>query len=258
MMETSGTILIVEDDVVLGGVLQAAFRREWTVELATSAQAALAAFRQAPPDIVLTDKNMPGMDGVELLRQLRRLDPAVGVVVMTAYGTVDSARDSIDWGVDAYIEKPFPDVFELMREMARLRERVIARRRQARASAVPLLVVAACSDVARRARLKEALAGVDRLGWCDTVEDLASAVRAHQCTVTLLDCVSLAIDAAEMVPLIDAQRVPCLVVAEGLSVFEITRLIDLGVKALIDRPVEDSRFAEQLKRALERLRGGTS
>jgi DNA-binding NtrC family response regulator len=253
------TILIVEDDAVLGGVLQAAFGREWHVELAENAAEALIAFREFPPDVVLTDKNLPGMDGMQLLGELRRLDPTVGIVVMTAYGTVDSARDSIDQRVDAYIEKPFPDVFGLMRELERVRESVVARRRHTpvKVGIGPLAVGVACADADRRHRLKEFLGRVDRLGWCSSVEDLAAAVRDRQCTATLVDCPSLAGDAAEMVELVQPRQTPCIVVAEGLSVVDITRLIDLRVKALIDRPIDDSRFGELLFRALERMRLGT-
>jgi DNA-binding NtrC family response regulator len=253
------TILIVEDDAVLGGVLQAAFGRDWHVELVENAADALTAFREFPPDVVLTDKNLPGMDGMQLLAELRRLDPTVGIVVMTAYGTVESARDSIDQRVDAYVEKPFPDVFGLMRDLERVRELVVARRKDTplRVGLGPLAVGVACADADRRYRLKEFLGRADRLGWCNSIEDLAVAVRERQCTATLVDCPSLGGDAAEMVRLVQPRQTPCIVVAEGLSVVDITRLIDLRVKALIDRPIDDSRFGELLFRALERMRLGT-
>jgi DNA-binding NtrC family response regulator len=252
------TLLIVEDDAVLGGVLQAAFQREWRVELVENAPDALAAFREFPPDIVLTDKNLPGMDGMQLLAEIRKLDPTVGLVVMTAYGTVDSARDSIDQRVDAYIEKPFGDVFALVRDLDKLREKVVARRKLAPAphrGAMRIGVV--CPDAARRQKLKEFLGRADRIGWCTSVEDLASAVRDRQCSVTIVDCAALGADAAELVPQLQPRETPCIVVAEGLTVVDITKLIDMTVKALIDRPIDDSRFGELLIRALERIRCGT-
>jgi DNA-binding NtrC family response regulator len=251
------SILIVEDDAVLGSVLQSAFSREWNVSLATSADEALTMFGDSPPEVVLTDKNMPGMDGMSLLQMLRKLDPAVGIVVMTAYGTVDSARDSIDWRVDGYIEKPFPDVFALVREMEQLRERVVVRRRMAPPHGVPLRVGIACPDLERRARLKEILVSVERLGWCNSAEDLGAAVRDKQCTVAILDCTALGVDPEAVVDLVDPRHTPCLVIARGLAVLEIAKLIDRSVKALLDRPIDDSLFGEQLHRALERIRVGT-
>jgi DNA-binding NtrC family response regulator len=255
------TILIVEDEAVLGSVLQAAFQREWHVELVESALDALSAFREFPPDVVLTDKNLPGMDGMQLLAQIRKLDPSVGLVVMTAYGTVESARESIDQRVDAYIEKPFADVFALVRDLDALRDKVVERRKHTPApvagSAGALRIGVACPDAERRQKLKEFLGRADRIGWCSSVDDLANAVRDHQCTVTIVDCTALGADAAEVVPRLAPREMPCIVVAEGLTVVDITKLIDLTVKALIDRPIDDSRFGELLFRALERIRCGT-
>jgi DNA-binding NtrC family response regulator len=251
-------LLVVEDDPVLGNVLHAAFQREWRVDLVESADDALAAFREFPPDVVLTDKNMPGMDGMELVAEIRKLDPTVGLVVMTAYGTVDSARDSMDQRVDAYIEKPFADLFGLMRDLERLHQKVVARRKAVPAPHTgPLRVAAACPDGARRKKLKELLGRTTRVAWCESMDDLVSAVRDKECTVTLVDCVALGVDAAEVVPRAQPREMPCIVIAEGLSVVDITRLIDLTVKALIDRPIDDSRFGEVLFRALERIRLGT-
>jgi hypothetical protein len=57
---------------------------------------------------------------------------------------------------------------------------------------------------------------------------------------------------------VSPERIPCIIVARGLAVPEIARLIDRAVKALIDRPIEDARFGEQLHRAVERIRVGTA
>jgi CheY-like chemotaxis protein len=251
------TILIVEDDAVLADVLATAFGREWKVTVVGRAHDALDAFHAAPTDIVLTDKNMPGMTGIELCRDLRRMDPAVGIVVMTAFGTVDSARESIDFGVDAYIEKPFPDVHQLVREIGRLRERVIARKkRQAALVQLPLHLGVACPDLLRRNKLRSFFGRADRLGWCDSVEDLGAAVRDGHCTATVIDCASFDGEPERLIPLAEPQRAPCMIIAEGLSVPEIAHLIDLGVRALVDRRIDDFRFADMIARGLERLRSG--
>jgi CheY-like chemotaxis protein len=256
--ESMRRILIVEDDALLGSVLHTAFRREWSVELAESADEALRLFRASPPEIVLTDKNLPGMDGISLLRELRQLDATVGIVVMTAYGTIESARDSLDWDVDAYVEKPFPDLFALMRELAQLRDKVIERRaRQQAERGVPLRLVVACSDAKRRAALRERIGEVERLGWCNTVEELAGAVERGDCTVAVIDCPSLHVDAETAAAAIDRHKAACVIIAEHLSVFQITRLIDLRVRALVDRRLDDLRFGEMLRRGLERIGTGS-
>jgi two-component system response regulator (stage 0 sporulation protein F) len=251
------TILIVEDDATLSSVLHQAFRREWTVELATDARAALETFREAPPDIVLTDKNMPGMNGVELLRAIRKLDRSVGVVVMTAYGTVESASQAFDLGVDAYIEKPFPDLLALVREMDRLRLKVEARRREAPVvHPGAMRVLAVTSDEGRRARLNSLLDPVATVRWLKSLDELSRALADGGCDLTVVDCVSLGADPSRVASVVHAERVPCLMIAEGLSVPEITRLIELSVKALVNVPFEDPRFDKQLSQAVERVKHG--
>src|SRR5882757_11587794 len=76
------------------------------------------------PDVVLTDLKMPGMHGVELLRKLRADDPDLVVLVMTAFGAVDSAVAALREGASGYFMKPLNVAelsFGLGREMERLR-----------------------------------------------------------------------------------------------------------------------------------------
>jgi CheY-like chemotaxis protein len=253
------TILIVEDDTVLGGVLQMAFRNRFTVEQARDASEALGMFDEARPDIVLTDKNMPGMTGVELLRALRERDPTVGVVVMTAYGTVESASEAFDLGVDAYIEKPFPNLPALVREMERLCEKVAARRvRSPRALKGDPRVFVATPDAKRRAMIAAFIGSIAALKWFDSIEELVQAEASGECDATVVDCVALNVDAAVAVVHLHPELVPCIVVADSLTVPEITRLIDLAVTALIDGPLDDARSGRVLERLIDRIRHGTA
>jgi two-component system response regulator RegA len=107
-----GRLLLVEDEAILLDILRQAFvLKHWEVDTATTADEALARFAQTTPDVVLTDKNLPGgaidaaQAGVELVRAIRKRDPAVGIVMMTAFGTLESARDTLNLGVDEYLEK---------------------------------------------------------------------------------------------------------------------------------------------------------
>src|SRR5688500_11189351 len=63
--------------------------------------------RQTPPDLVLTDIKMPGMSGTELLRQTKAVSPSTGVIVMTAYGTIEGAIEAMRAGAFDYVTKPF-------------------------------------------------------------------------------------------------------------------------------------------------------
>ena len=65
----------------------------------TSGDQALRAFQQRGADVVVTDRRMPGLDGIELMRRLKRLKPSLPVILVTAYADVPSAVQAIDaWG----------------------------------------------------------------------------------------------------------------------------------------------------------------
>jgi two-component system response regulator HydG len=103
-----GTVLVVEDDrdmrVLLEDELGAA---GWTVVTAGNGDEALARFREGRVDVVVTDVQMPGMKGDRLLAEVRALERDVPVVIMTAFGTIESAVDAMKGGAYHYLAKPF-------------------------------------------------------------------------------------------------------------------------------------------------------
>jgi two-component system response regulator FlrC len=101
-------ILIVEDDPDLAEALcDTLSLAGYEVASATDGRAALAAFEEAPADLVLTDVQMQPMDGQTLLRQLRARHGTVPVLVMTAFGTVEQAVEAMKLGAADYLAKPF-------------------------------------------------------------------------------------------------------------------------------------------------------
>jgi len=119
---SAGRILIVDDEARMAEVVAAALRRAGhECETCASGEAALAALEVRPADVVVTDWKMPGMDGVELLRQLRAHRPGVPVILLTAHGTVPAAVAAMREGAFDYVAKPF-DNDELRATVARALE----------------------------------------------------------------------------------------------------------------------------------------
>ena len=120
-MSRLATILVVEDDAGMRESCAKLFELEgYSVCEASSGPEALEVLgRRGDVDIVLTDLKMPGMDGVALLKEIKRLDPGIEVVLMTGYGTVKNAVEAMMQGAADYITKPF-DTNELLTTIGRI------------------------------------------------------------------------------------------------------------------------------------------
>jgi DNA-binding NtrC family response regulator len=116
----SARLLIVDDDTAMRQMLESLFREQgYLVDEASSANAALELSRDEEYDVVLSDIKMPGKSGIELVGELRQLRPETPVVLMTAFGSIDSAVESLRAGAFDYITKPFePDAVLLTVERA--------------------------------------------------------------------------------------------------------------------------------------------
>src|ERR1035437_3296525 len=126
------SILVVDDDQALASTLKDFLTREgYSVEVALSGAEALA-IQAANPHIslALVDLIMPMMDGLSLSDELRRCDPNLSVVIMTGYGTIETAVDAIKRGAEDYVTKPF-DYEAVRKKVARLMEVVELRERVA-------------------------------------------------------------------------------------------------------------------------------
>jgi len=106
-METKGRILVVDDEVNARTALLELLRDEgYAVESAADAFKALGKMADFAPELVLTDLKMPGMDGLQLLEKLREGDPDLAVIVMTAFGEVETAVRAMRAGARDYLNKP--------------------------------------------------------------------------------------------------------------------------------------------------------
>lgn len=106
-------ILIVDDQLGVRRLLFETFREDQhEVEMAANGAEALQLLKDYSPDLILMDMKMPGMNGIETLRQIRATNQHVGVIMMTAYGDAQNMEQAKDLGILYYMGKPF-DLFEL-------------------------------------------------------------------------------------------------------------------------------------------------
>ena len=105
----SRKVLIVEDDAAMAQMCAKLVRRRGHLAvIAATCQEALTILRDASDvDVVLSDIQMPNMSGIELLLQLRRLDPHLPIILMTGYANVVSAAEALALGAADYLSKPF-------------------------------------------------------------------------------------------------------------------------------------------------------
>ncbi len=119
-----GRILVVDDDLASRTALEALLSDEgYEVELAADGFKALGRLADFSPDVVVTDQKMPGLDGLELLKQLTSRDETLPVILLTAFGAVKSAVEALRAGAYDYLTKPadFDEVLAVVERALRYR-----------------------------------------------------------------------------------------------------------------------------------------
>jgi two-component system response regulator AtoC len=127
-------VLVVDDDASMRHLLSVILHDHgFEARAVASAEDALRELEQRAYDLVLTDVRMPGMGGLGLLRELQRRDPDLVVVVMSAFGSHDTAIEAVKAGAWDYVSKPFrPDEVVLVLRKAEERERLARENRRLR------------------------------------------------------------------------------------------------------------------------------
>jgi signal transduction histidine kinase len=117
-------VLVVDDEPKIRQVLeQILTARGCAVRVAQDGLDALAQFTKQPANVVVTDIKMPRMNGIELLRELKRLDPLLNVVVITAFPSVEGAVQAMQHGACDFITKPF-DIAQIQAILYRCQQRM--------------------------------------------------------------------------------------------------------------------------------------
>ncbi|MBF0492518.1 MAG: response regulator [Deltaproteobacteria bacterium] len=123
-MEKTYNVLIAEDDPVAREQLAKVIRREgFEVKAAENGKLAFELFEKERPEVIVTDFQMPGYDGLELITRAKQLVPSTQCILMTAFGEVKTAIRAIHAGVLDYIRKPI-DLEQLFVALGRAREKL--------------------------------------------------------------------------------------------------------------------------------------
>ncbi len=121
MIDRKANVLVIDDESSILESLRILLRNEgFTPHVAQGGRQGLEQIASLSPDIVLTDVRMPNVDGIEVLSAVRRQDPAIPVILMTAQATLQSAVQAVNEGAFYYIQKPFrnDDLIAILRRAA--------------------------------------------------------------------------------------------------------------------------------------------
>ncbi len=122
--EWTPTIFVVEDDETISMGLVAALEQSgYRVKAFDRGEPAVAAAVDSPPDLVVLDIMLPGINGIEVLRRLKARNDELPVVLLTAKGAEAERVEGLDAGADDYVTKPFSLKELLARVRARLRSK---------------------------------------------------------------------------------------------------------------------------------------
>jgi DNA-binding NtrC family response regulator len=162
------SILVVEDKDAMQQMLSATLVDEgYEVDLASDGPEGIRKAREKRYDLVLTDLKLPGADGIEVLSEVKEVDPETSVIVMTAFGTVESAVEAMKMGAFDFLTKPFDtDRLSLLIKRALENRRLMAENillREELAHNLGLTEI-----IGKSARMKEATELVRKVASSDT------------------------------------------------------------------------------------------
>jgi YesN/AraC family two-component response regulator len=115
------SILYVEDeDYIRNNMSKSLRRRVETIFTAANGEEGLAIFKETEPDLVITDIRMPIMNGLEMIKKIRKLKNSTKIIMLSAHSDTRSLLEAIEIGVNGYILKPFQtqQLFKLIEELA--------------------------------------------------------------------------------------------------------------------------------------------
>ena len=126
-------ILVIDDEMGPRESLRMLLKPNYQVHTADCVEAGIKLLKEKSPDTIVMDIRMPGVSGIEGLRQIREIDPHLSVIMLTGFGALDTAKEALRLGANDYISKPF-DAHEMQQVIDRNVERTRAHRTSEHAS----------------------------------------------------------------------------------------------------------------------------
>lgn len=124
LVDRQASILIVDDEPVIHQLFKKLLgEQNYSVDFAVSGEEALEKLRGGDYNLLVVDKNMPGMSGLDLMRASRKLQPQLEFIVITGYGSKEAAIEALRLGAFDFIEKPFDDLELVKEKIAKALER---------------------------------------------------------------------------------------------------------------------------------------
>jgi signal transduction histidine kinase len=127
-------ILVIDDEMGPRESLRMLLKPNYKVHTADCVEAGIKLLKEKSPDTIVMDIRMPGVSGIEGLRQIREIDPHLSVIMLTGFGALDTAKEALRLGANDYISKPF-DAHEMQQVIDRNVERTRAHRTSESAAA---------------------------------------------------------------------------------------------------------------------------
>src|SRR5216110_57114 len=115
-------ILVIDDEMGPRESLRMLLKPNYQVHTADCVEAGIKLLKEKQPDTIVMDIRMPGVSGIEGLRQIREIDPNLSVIMLTGFGALETAKEALRLGANDYISKPF-DAHEMQQVIDRNVER---------------------------------------------------------------------------------------------------------------------------------------
>ena len=105
-MQNKSILLVDDEEIILNSIGMDLRRENYNVTLATSGEEAITLLQDKRFDLVVTDLSMSGMDGIQVLKEAKKIHAMTGVIILTGFGDMTSAIDALRLGADDYVLKP--------------------------------------------------------------------------------------------------------------------------------------------------------